>query len=147
MGVVFCFLLCARLRQASGDAAAGAVEELARIVPQIRAAWPEVEIVIRADSGFCREAIMAWCESNQAGYLLGLAKNERLKEEIEEELEQAKSAYERTGHAGQPAALVVFVDGLCDDERAAPLRPRGNRDATSAVPHDPGETLQNRRVG
>jgi hypothetical protein len=100
---IFCddFLLCARLRQANGDAAAGAVEELARIVPQIRAAWPEVEIVIRADSGFCREAIMTWCESNQVDYLLGLAKNERLKEEIEEELEQAKSAYERTGHAAR----------------------------------------------
>ena len=104
---IFCdeFLLCSRLRQSNGDAAAGTVEELSRIVPQIREAWPEVEIVIRADSGFCREEIMAWCETNRVDYLFGLAKNQRLKKEIEEELEQAKGEYERTGHGAR-----VFKD-------------------------------------
>lgn len=104
---IFCdeFLLCSRLRQSNGDAAAGTVEELSRIVPQIREAWPEVEIVIRADSGFCREEIMAWCENNRVDYILGLAKNQRLKKEIEEELEQAEGEYERTGHGAR-----VFKD-------------------------------------
>jgi hypothetical protein len=104
---IFCddFLLCARLRQSNGDAAAGTVEELSWIVAQIRQAWPEVEIVIRADSGFCREEIMAWCENNRVDYILGLAKNERLKKEIEEELAQAKWECERTGHSAR-----VFKD-------------------------------------
>lgn len=104
---IFCddFLLCSRLRQSNGDAAAGTVEELSRIVSQIRQAWPEVEITIRADSGFCREEIMAWCESNNVDYLLGLAKNARLKKEIEDELEEAKAEYARTGHGAR-----VFKD-------------------------------------
>ena len=78
---VFCddFLLAARLRPSDIDAAKGTVEELERIVPQIREQWPEVEIIVRADAGFCRDEIMAWCEENRVEYVLGLAKNERLK--------------------------------------------------------------------
>ncbi len=72
-------LLCARLRQANIDASAGSVEELERIVSHIRAHWPQTQIIIRADSGFCREAIMAWCEANGVDFLLGLAKNNRLR--------------------------------------------------------------------
>jgi hypothetical protein len=72
-------VLCARLRPANIDACAGSVEELTRIVAQIRARWPETRILIRGDAGFCREAIMAWCEDNGVDYVLGLAKNERLK--------------------------------------------------------------------
>jgi hypothetical protein len=104
---IFCgdHLLCAKLRQANGDAAEGTVGELDRIVGQIRQAWPQVEIAIRADSGFCREEIMAWCEANEVDYVLGLAKNERLKQEIAEELEQAKALHERTGLASR-----VFKD-------------------------------------
>jgi hypothetical protein len=71
-------LLCARLRKSDIDASAGGVEELERIVGQIRAPWPETKIVIRGDCGFCREAIMAWCEDNGVEYVLGFAKNERL---------------------------------------------------------------------
>lgn len=71
-------LLCARLRQANVDAAAGSVEELDRIVGQIRARWPQTNIIIRGDSGFCREAIMAWCEDQGVDFVLGLAKNARL---------------------------------------------------------------------
>jgi hypothetical protein len=96
---IFCgdFLLCARLRKSNIDASAGSKEELERIVAQIRARWPEVEICIRADSGFCREEIMKWCEENHVDYLLGLAKNSRLNKEIEAELEQAKKAHEESG--------------------------------------------------
>jgi len=89
-------LLCARLRTADQDAAAGTVEEMTRIVAQIRAAWPQVRIILRGDSGFCREEIMAWCEANQVDYVLGLAKNSRLNQAIEAEMAQAKDQYEAT---------------------------------------------------
>jgi hypothetical protein len=85
---IFCgpHLLAAKLRRANIDAAAGAVEEVARIVAQIRARWPRVRILLRADSGFARAALMGWCEANDVDYLLGLAKNKRLLAEIANEL-------------------------------------------------------------
>ncbi len=100
---IFCgeFLLCARLRPSNIDASAGSVEELQRIVKQIRAVWPEVRILVRADSGFCREELMAWCEAEGVDYLLGLAKNERLKVAIKKELQQAKQQYQETGRAAR----------------------------------------------
>ena len=100
---IFCgdFLLGARLRPSNLDASAGCVEELERIVAQVRAAWPEVRIVVRGDSGFCREELMVWCEQHQVDYVLGLAKNERLKAEIATELEQAASAYAATGQTAR----------------------------------------------
>jgi hypothetical protein len=96
---IFCggFLLWAQLRPSDIDGSAGSVEALERIVKQIRARWPEVEIWIRADSGFAREAIMAWCEANGVEYVLGLARNPRLAEAIAPELEQARQEVERTG--------------------------------------------------
>jgi hypothetical protein len=104
---VFCggHLLCAKLRPSNIDAAAGAKEELGRIVAQIRKRWPEAKIVVRADSGFCREEIMAWCESHSVDYVLGLAKNSRLVEEIESQLAEAKRLWEETGRASR-----VFKD-------------------------------------
>ena len=76
---IFCgdHLLCARLRPSDIDGAKGAVEELERIIPQIRKVWPDTQISIRSDSGFCREDIMAWCEKNDVDYILGLAQNSR----------------------------------------------------------------------
>ena len=71
-------LLLARLRRADQDASAGSVDELARIVAQLRATWPAVAITVRADSGFCREALMQWCETHGVDYVLGLARNARL---------------------------------------------------------------------
>src|ERR1700681_4182348 len=90
---IFCgeFLLCARLRSSNIDASAGSVGGLQRIVAQIRSTWPQVRIVVRGDSGFCREELMAWCEANRVEYLLGLAKNERLKTEIAKEMEEAQA--------------------------------------------------------
>ena len=101
---IFCgeHLLCARMRPSNIDASAGSVKELQRIVGQIRQRWPKVDIVIRADSGFCREAIMAWCEANEVDFVLGLAKNKRLIQEIAGELAQAKCQYDATQ---QPARL------------------------------------------
>jgi len=96
---VFCgrHLLVAKLRRADMDAAAGAVEEVARIVAQIRARWPRTRILLRADSGFAREELMAWCEANSVDFLFGLAKNDRLIAEIKTELDRAAAKSRRTG--------------------------------------------------
>ena len=94
-------LLAAKLRRANIDAAAGAVEEVARIVAQIRARWPRVEIRLRADSGFARDDLMAWCEANKVDYLFGLAKNERLLDAIASELDQAQAAFAASGQAAR----------------------------------------------
>jgi Transposase DDE domain group 1 len=89
---VFCgrHLLTAKLRRANIDASADAVEEVARIVEQIRARWPRVKIVLRADSGFARDELMAWCEANAVDYLFGLARNERLVGAIADDLAAAE---------------------------------------------------------
>src|ERR1700678_2458650 len=84
-------LLCAKLRRSSIDGAAGAREELERIVAQIRQRWSGVKIILRADSGFCREEMMSWCEQNAVDYVFGLAKNVRLVRTIGAELQQAKA--------------------------------------------------------
>ena len=100
---VFCgrHLLAARLRRSNIDASAGAVEEVARIVGQIRARWPRVKIVLRADSGFAREALMGWCETNRVDYVFGLARNARLVAEIETELAWAEDEALQTGRAAR----------------------------------------------
>src|SRR5471030_1532726 len=96
---VFCgrHLLAAKLRRSNIDGAAGSVEEVARIVGQIRRRWPRVRILLRADSGFCREDLMTWCEANRVDYLFGLAKNARLVAEIEPGLAEVQAESERTG--------------------------------------------------
>jgi hypothetical protein len=96
---IFCedSLLCARLRPSNIDASAGCVEELMRIVAQIRQAWPQVKITLRGDSGFCREELMAWCEQEGVDYVLGLAKNQRLEAEVVSEQAEVRAAYEQTG--------------------------------------------------
>ncbi len=96
---IFCgrHLLAAKLRRSDVDGAAGAVEEVARIVSQIRARWPRVRILLRGDSGFCREELMAWCEANRVDYVFGLARNPRLTAEIATEMAAARAAAERTG--------------------------------------------------
>jgi hypothetical protein len=100
---IFCgdHLLCARLRPSNLDASAGCVEEVAPIVAGIRQAWPQVKITLRGDSGFCREELMSWCEQEGVDYVLGLAKNDRLKAEIVAELEQAAEQYRQTGLAAR----------------------------------------------
>ena len=94
-------LLAAKLRTSDLDAAAGSVEEAARIVGRIRARWPKVRIILRADSGFAREALMAWCEAHGVDFLFGLARNGRLAAQIAAELDQAKAASQ--ADQGRPA--------------------------------------------
>lgn len=105
---IFCgeYRLCARLRVASEDPASGVHQELERIVNKLRAAWPEIRIIVRGDSGFCREEIMSYCEQNeQVDYVLGLAKNHRLNQQIEAEMAQAKQLQQQTQKAAR-----VFKD-------------------------------------
>ena len=96
---VFCgrHLLAAQLRRANIDAAAGAKDEVARLVAHIRRRWPKVRILLRADSGFAREELMAWCEANSVDYLFGLARNRQLLDEVEAELAAAAAEHQQTG--------------------------------------------------
>lgn len=100
---IFCgeHLLCARLRSSNIDAAAGSVEELERIIGQIRARWPNTDIIIRGDSGFCRDALMSWCEANGIGFVLGLAKNNRLLEASLDARTEAHVQYLQSGAASR----------------------------------------------
>ena len=100
---VFCgrHLLAAKLRPSNIDASAGSQEEIARIVGQIRARWPRVRILLRADSGFARESLMAWCESRRVDFVFGLARNPRLVDEIYVELANAEEEALRTGRSAR----------------------------------------------
>ena len=100
---IFCgrHLLSAKLRRSNIDASAGSVEEVERIVMQIRKAWPGVGIVLRADSGFAREELMAWCEVNGVDYVFGLARNKRLEGAIAEALDEARLLSQASGQAAR----------------------------------------------
>ena len=96
---VFCgaHLLCAHLRRSNVDASAGSEEELTRVVAQIRKSWPRTRIVVRGDSGFCRESLMRWCEEHGVDYVFGMARNPRLVRAIRRDLYRAEAAYRRSG--------------------------------------------------
>jgi Transposase DDE domain group 1 len=100
---VFCgeHILCARLREANHDAAFGCLAEIERIVAQIRSAWPKVKIVLRGDSGFCRNELMSWCENNQVDFLFGMAQNQRLRKVIGQQMHEATLEWNRTGKAAR----------------------------------------------
>jgi hypothetical protein len=93
---IFCGddVLCARLRPSDIDASAGALKQLVRIIAQIRQSWPHVRVVIRGDSGFCCEPIMAWCEKNSVDYIFGLAQNRRLPKLIAEPMAHASREFQ-----------------------------------------------------
>ncbi len=98
---IFCgkHLLCAKLRPSDIDGSAGPIEEVERTVKHIRKEWPEVKIILRDDSGFARDDLMRWCETNSVDYIFGLAKNVRLNKIIEDELAEAREGHEQTQHA------------------------------------------------
>ncbi len=103
-------LLAAKLRGADKDAADGAKGEIARIVAQIRECWPHVRIILRADSGFARDDLMAWCEDNGVDYIFGLARNTRLVGAIKRELVLARRASRRSGRAERRFAILEKWD-------------------------------------
>src|SRR3954464_7011121 len=96
---IFCgeHVLCARLRESNTDASAGSLTEIQRVIGQMRTAWPDTRIILRGDSGFCRNQLMSWCESNKVDYVLGLARNQRLGRIIGREMWQATEEWNRTG--------------------------------------------------
>jgi hypothetical protein len=106
---LYCFCgdhpLLALLRPADIDEATGATKQLEQIVARIRQTWPDVEIIVRADSGFCRDRLLAWCEAHGVDYIIGLAKNARLLRALGKELHAAKLQFERTGERAR-----VFTD-------------------------------------
>ena len=107
---LFCgeHLLCARLRTAEHGEAAGALEELVRVITALRSVWPQVRILVRGDSAFAREEIMAWCETHGVDYLFGLAKNSRLVEMLAGELAMAHARYLSTGVAARVYAELRY---------------------------------------
>jgi hypothetical protein len=104
---IFCgdHVLCARLRESNHDAAFGSLTDMQQIVAQIRAAWPEVKIMLRGDSGFCRNELMSWCEDHGVDYVFGLARNKRLRKIIGAQMHEATQQWNQTG---KPAR--VFTD-------------------------------------
>ncbi len=109
---IFCgeHLLCARLRSSNIDASAGSLDEVKRIVKQIRESWPEARIILRADSGFCRDEIMKWCEEagNKVDYIFGLARNQRLRKLIDAEMVQAAAEHGKTNEAARVFTEFVY---------------------------------------
>jgi hypothetical protein len=106
---IFCgeHVLCARLREANHDAAFGSLAEIERIVGQIRSAWPEVKIILRGDSGFCRNELMSWCERHRVDFVLGMARNQRLRKIIGAEMHAATQQWNETG---KPARVFKEFD-------------------------------------
>ena len=98
-------LLSALLRPANIDASAGALEQVQRIVSCLRGVWPQVKILLRADSGFAREALMGWCEQHQVDYLFGLARNSRLQDAIAPEIDKAQALFNQ-----QQQPVRLFTD-------------------------------------
>jgi hypothetical protein len=131
-------LLVAKLRKADIDASAGAKEEIARIVTHVREAWPQVEIWLRADSGFARDELMSWCEENRVEYVFGLARNQRLEPMIASELADAKAIFTATA---KPARIFKELDYRT---RAAP-GPNRNRDGQRHGGIDPPQAVQDWR--
>ncbi len=129
------FLLCAKLRRSNIDGAAGAIDEVARIIARIRARWPKVRIMLRGDSGFCREKLMAWCEAGGIGYVFGLAPNPRLKAVLAPEAWEAERRCAMTGKAAR-----VFKDFAYQTEKtwSRPRRVVGKAEHLPAVDHRSG---------
>jgi hypothetical protein len=107
---IFCgeHLLCAKLRRSNIDGAAGAKDEIERLVTQIRARWPDTRIILRADSGFCRDELMHWCEENAVEYVFGLARNSRLVRAIGAELQAAKVESQQTQRPARRFKELVY---------------------------------------
>jgi hypothetical protein len=96
---IFCGeqVLCVRLREANHDAAWGSLVEIRRIVAQIRMAWPNVKIILRGDSGFCRNELMSWCENHGVDFVFGMARNQKLRRIIGAQMHTATQQWKQTG--------------------------------------------------
>lgn len=116
---VFCGeqLLVPYLRPANIDAAKHAWAILSLLVKRFRQVWPKVRIVFRGDSGFCRRRMLRWCEQNDVGYLVGLAKNARLLRLAEPWMKQAERLPAIDGEARRVFTEISYAAGSWDRER------------------------------
>ncbi len=131
---IFCgtHLLCAKLRRANQDGSAGCVDELERIVAQIREEWPEVRILVRGDSGFARDELMHWCEENEVEFVLGLARNPRLERALEPAFERAE---ELCGESGEPERVFDAFSYRTRDSWSRARRVVGKAEITHRGPN------------
>ena len=136
---VFCgdHVLCARLREANHDAAFGSLAEIQRIVEQIRAAWPEVKIILRGDSGFCRNELMSWCESNRVDFVFGLARNQRLRRIIGQPMWQAPQQWKQTGKPARVFTEFSYQTKKTKERRLGPRAARGSQSRTHRRQREP----------
>jgi len=116
---VFCGeqLLVSYLRPSNKDSARHSWAILKLLVKRIRQAFPEVRISMRADSGFCRWKTIRWCEKNDVGYIIGLAKNKRLLALIEEPQKKAAESFEATSAKQRLFGWIDYAAGSWDRER------------------------------
>jgi hypothetical protein len=131
-------VLCARLRPSNIDPSAGSCKEIERIVTRVRAKWPQVKIVLRGDSGFCREELMAWCEAHAVDYVFGMARNALLEKIVAGALEQARQQWEQTQ---QPARVFLefeheTVSGTSSRRRRVVAKAAHRWEIQSALPCD-----------
>ena len=126
---IFCgeHVLCARLRESNHDAAFGCLQEIERIVAQIRAAWPEVKIILRGDSGFCRNELMSWCEDHGVDFVFGLARNQRLRKIIGAADEEATQQWNQTGKPARVFSEFALSDQEDEERRLGPRAARGGQ--------------------
>jgi hypothetical protein len=119
---IFCgeHVLCARLRESDSDASKGSLVEVERVVNQIRAAWPQVKIILRADSGFCRNELMSWCESHGVDYVLGMARNKRLRRIIGREMHEATEQWNQTGKPMRVFTRIRLSGSQNEETRVGP---------------------------
>jgi hypothetical protein len=144
---VFCGdeLLVPYLRPSNIDAAKHARALLKLLVQALRAAWPEVKITIRADSGFCRWRLMRWCDSHGIGYVLGLAKNPVLQRAACDEIARAKRQFQRTGQPQRLFGSFAYAASSWDRRRRVIVKAEHNaqganpRFLVTNVPGDPQE--------
>ena len=143
-------LLWAQLRRSNIDASAGSTEAVAQIVGQLRQSWPDVAIIVRADSGFAREELMSWCESNEVDFVFGLAKNLRLKQAIVKQAQAARQLHEQSGKSERVFAEFFYqtLDSWSRRRRVIGKAVHGSKGANPrfVVTSLSGEDMDKRRL-
>jgi len=116
---VFCDsqLLGAYLRPSNIDGARHAWAILSLLVKRLRKEWPTVEIILRADSGFCRWRMLRWCDNNRVGYIVGLAKNKRINAIAADLMAEAEAQYEATAEKQRLFSETMYAAKSWDRER------------------------------
>ncbi len=116
---VFCGerLLVSYLRPSNIDAARHSRAILKLLVGRLRQAWPDVRIIFRGDSGFCRWKLMRWCDRHDVGYVIGLARNKVLERMAEPFMGRAKQQYEQTKQKQRIFTTFEYAAGTWDRAR------------------------------